>query len=153
MHYTNPKPQRSTRTILFVALALIALAGIIYMKYATDSRKADATAAYTDSAAAHIAIPDTTVDPTLRLAPEVDSVTAMPADTLLGKDKRSPFEAGYEDGYAAGCDDGATHQERATYDETNNFRNPRESRLYVDGYREGYAKGFADGQEGKQFNI
>ena len=54
MNYNNPKPQRSTRTILFVALALIALAGIIYMKYATDSRKADATAAYTDSAAAHI---------------------------------------------------------------------------------------------------
>ena len=42
MNYNNPKPQRSTRTILFVALALIALAGIIYMKYATDSRKADA---------------------------------------------------------------------------------------------------------------
>lgn len=153
MNYNNPKPQNSQRTMLFAALALLALAGIIYMKYATDSRKADSSAALADPTTAHVAIPDTTVDPALHLAPEVDSVAAMPADTLLGKDKRSPFEAGYEDGYAAGCDDGAAHQERATYDETNNFRNPRESSLYVDGYREGYAKGFADGLEGKQFNI
>ena len=69
------------------------------------------------------------------------------------KDKRNPYEAGYDDGYAAGCDDGAAGTDHASYDETNNFALPAEKQNYVKGYREGYAKGYDDGRQGKQFNI
>ena len=62
-------------------------------------------------------------------------------------------EAGYEDGYAAGCDDGANDTPRATYDETNNFVGRKERQDYVRGYREGYAVGLEDGVSEQQFGI
>lgn len=64
-----------------------------------------------------------------------------------------PYEAGYEDGYAAGCDDGVAGQNGMSYDDENTFRRQDDSREYIRGYKDGYTKGYDDGQEGKQFNI
>ena len=46
-----------------------------------------------------VAVPDTTVSPDVMPITPDTVVTYVLADTLLGKDKRDPYEAGYEDGY------------------------------------------------------
>ena len=126
---------------------------MVYMKKSSTGQKLLSTPLQADTASRRIAIPDTTVAPDL-LPPTADSLdfSVLP-DTLLGKDKRNPYEAGYEDGYGAGCDDGAVGTHRASYDETSNFHTQVEKQNYTKGYREGYAKGYDDGSNGKQFNI
>ena len=100
-----------------------------------------------------MAVPDTTVAPDiLPAAPDTAAPSVLP-DTLLGKDRRDPYEAGYEDGYGSGSDDGAARQPRASYDETSSFRSAREKQKYAEGYAEGYAKGYEDGEQKRQFNI
>jgi len=98
-----------------------------------------------------MAVPDTTISPDVLPAEPETILVAMP-DTI-GKDKRPAAEAGYEDGYLSGMDDGATGNERATYDETNSFPTQRERDAYVENYRKGYADGLEDGKNGRQFNI
>lgn len=153
-HNNNPITQNRKRTLLFVVVCALVVLGIIYMKKSTVDHAPLPGAEDPATVANHpVAVPDTSVDPTV-MPPVADTManTQLP-DTILGRDKRSPYEAGYEDGYAAGCDDGAAGQEKATYDESSNFATAAERQTYAGGYREGYAKGFDDGKQGKQFNI
>ncbi len=154
MNYNNNKPPRANgrNIILFVLVAALVSMGIIYMKRSSAEQKTLAAPAAAGQQQ-QIAVPDTTTEPgSVPLTPDTVQPTALP-DTILGKDKRNPYEAGNEDGYAAGCDDGAAGNERASYDETNNFATAAEKQRYAQGYREGYQKGFEDGKQGKQFNI
>lgn len=148
-----PNSRQTRKVLAFVLFCLVIVGGIVYMKRTTtsgDTLEADPTD--TDSGHA-VAVPDTTAAPGT-LPAEVDTVVpSVLPDTLLGRDKRPPYEAGYEDGYSTGCDDGAAKQEHAGYDESNNFNTPADREAYVRGYREGYAKGYEDGMSGKQFNI
>lgn len=145
--------QNRKRTLLFILVCAVVVVGILYMKKSTSDHQNLPADADTTGAGHQVAVPDTSVDPTvLPATPDTVTPTALP-DTILGRDKRSPYEAGYEDGYATGCDDGATGQEKATYDESSNFATEAERQTYAGGYREGYAKGFEDGKQGKQFNI
>ncbi len=154
MNYNNSKDPKANgkKIVLLVVVALLVSAGIVYMKRSAGEQK---TLDMTTSAAQsrQVAVPDTTTEPgTVPQTPDTVQPAALP-DTLLGKDKRDPYEAGNEDGYAAGCDDGAAGHERVSYDETNNFATSAEKQRYAQGYREGYQKGFEDGKLGKQFNI
>ena len=154
MNYNNSsQPRNRWRVILFIIGCLLVVCGIVYMKKSSTGQKLLSTPLQADTTSRRIAIPDTTVAPDL-LPPTADSLdfSVLP-DTLLGKDKRNPYEAGYEDGYGAGCDDGAVGTHRASYDETSNFHTQVEKQNYTKGYREGYAKGYDDGSNGKQFNI
>lgn len=153
---TNNKPSRAQgrwKTFLTLLCSVFIVSGIVYMKYSSSAQKNTQENAVPQVKDRKVAIPDTTADLSA-LPPATDTVEhyVLP-DTLLGRDKRSPYEAGYEDGYEAGCDDGALGQDRASYDETSNFRTEAERQTYAEGYREGYETGYEDGKAGKQFNI
>lgn len=153
MNYNNnPESQNRRRMVIILIACLLIVVGIVYMKQSTAEQK-PLGSPDAGGDGSPVAVPDTTADPAA-LPPTADTtVVSQLPDTLLGKDKRDPYEAGYEDGYASGCDDGAAGAERASYDETNSFRSEADRRNYVDGYREGYTKGYEDGRQGRQFNI
>lgn len=153
MNYNeNKQSQKQWRVAVILIVALLIVGGIIYLKR-SSSVPSEQGAPNGSSPSSSVAVPDTTVEP--GVLPQVgDSVeVSVLPDTLLGKDHRNPYEAGYEDGYATGCDDGAAGTERASYDETSYFRTQTERNNYARGYREGYEKGYADGTQGNQFNI
>ncbi len=149
-NYNKPK---KTYTFLLLSTGLLCIGAIIWLKLAGDKRTAsdgNMTAMPHDSSST-VVVPDTTIDAGT-LPSSSDSFAVAPTDSI-GKDRRPPYEAGDEDGYLAGMDDGATHTPRASYDESNGFKTIDERTAYVRGYREGYAKGFEDGSKGRQFNI
>lgn len=138
------------RVILFLIVAIAVVVAIIYAKLASE-RPITGTSGEPDSLSAPIAVPDTsTLHTDLPIEPE--TITVSLPDTL-DRDTRPPYEAGYEDGYLNGMDDGAENKRNATYDETSHFPSQGERAGYVQGYRDGYAKGFDDGLNKRQFNI
>lgn len=149
-NYNKPKKKY---TVLLICFGLLCIGAIIWLKLAGDKRTSsgrDIPVAPQDSSNA-VVVPDTSIDAgTLSSSP--DSFDVAPPDSI-GKDRRPSFEAGDEDGYLAGMDDGAAHTPQASYDESNSFKTIDERAAYVRGYREGYAKGFEDGSKGRQFNI
>lgn len=151
-HNNTPQPNR-VKPFLVLLAGLLVVLGIIYMKRSSSDGKGLDVDVAADSTSRQVAVPDTTTDPSAMPA-EPDTVEhyVLP-DTIIGRDKRQPYEAGYEDGYSAGCDDGAVGQENETYDESNDFATQAAQQEYVRGYREGYAQGYDDGRQGKQFNI
>lgn len=146
------KPKKKY-TFLLICFGLLCIGAIIWLKLAGDKRTSsgrDIPVAPPDSSNA-VVVPDTSIDAGT-LSSSTDSFAVSPPDSI-GKDRRPPFEAGDEDGYLAGMDDGAAHTPQASYDESNSFKTIDERAAYVRGYREGYAKGFEDGSKGRQFNI
>ena len=134
----NPSSDRNEtiiRSILFIAVVLLAVGIIIFLKRSSDVPLTPEGFAARDSAQ-RMATPDTTVAPTEDF-PSSDTNTAQPTDTV-SMDLRLPSDAGYEDGYFAGLQDGLDDMERASYDDTSKF--PTEAQ------RRNYAQGFADGQ-------
>ncbi len=133
------------RRALILLLGIMATLGIILLKRTVNRQHALPLPSETV-----IAIPDTTLSTPL---------PALPADTTpyrtdsFAIDHRPPYEAGYEDGYFNGMDDGSQKDLNATYDESSTFPAEHERTTYTVGYREGYRKGFSDGSAGKQFNI
>lgn len=156
MNYNHmPHPHHRRRTLLMLVLTVAIVLVIVYLKQSASREKTLRTANGLPATAATrpVAVPDTTVAPDiLPAAPDTAAPSVLP-DTLLGKDRRDPYEAGYEDGYGSGSDDGAARQPRASYDETSSFRSAREKQKYAEGYAEGYAKGYEDGEQKRQFNI
>ena len=152
MNYNNKQDKKRWKIVLVALLCIVAVGLTVILKTSTRETKNLHAVGEPDSTELKVAIPDTSADSTL-LPSSTDSVyTALP-DTLLGRDKRNPYEGGYEDGYAAGCDDGAANAKNASYDEECSYAKTADRERYVKGYREGYAKGYDDGQHGKQFNI
>ena len=149
-NYNKPKKKY---TLLLISFGLLCIGAIIWLKLLGDKRTSsdrDIPVAPQDSSNV-VAVPDTSIEVgTLPSSPDIFDVATPDS---IGKDRRPPFEAGDEDGYLAGMDDGAAHTPRASYDESNSFKTIDERAAYVRGYREGYAKGFEDGSKGRQFNI
>lgn len=154
MNYNKlPQTENRWKVVSILLFCILIVIGIIYMKHTSGEQRQLVAPGSVDTSSQQIAVPDTTIDPDI-LPATPDTVQASQlSDTLLGKDKRSPYEAGYDDGYATGCDDGAASTDHANYDDTNSFATSAEKQQYVRGYREGYAKGYDDGRQGKQFNI
>lgn len=149
---TSSNPQNKGHYFIWLILIAALAVGIVFLKKTgADDRNLRREKKSVDTAS--VARPDTTLDSGVVLPPVNDTVMSPLPDTLLGRDRRNPYEAGYEDGYAAGCDDGANDTPRATYDETNNFVGRKERQDYVRGYREGYAVGLEDGVSEQQFGI
>lgn len=143
---TNPTPDRNEtiiRSILFIAVVLIAVAVIVYLKRSTDVPLTPEGIAARDSVQ-RMASPDTTSTPAEN-APTLDSTTEQASDTVA-VDQRLPSDAGYEDGYFAGLQDGLDDMERASYDDSSKFPTAEQRSNYTDAYKRGYAQGFADGQ-------
>lgn len=143
-------PDNRLRSLLFLLLGIAVTLAIIFLKKASEKTADDSSDSIRPETSSP-SVPDTTMDTAFLTAPAETISIALP-DTI-GKDKRPAAEAGFEDGYLSGMDDGAVGEERASYDESNNFPTRTEREAYVKGYREGYAKGFEDGSKGKQFNI
>ena len=149
---TSSNPQNKGHYFIWLILIAVLAVGIVFLKkMGGDDRNLRREKKSVDTAS--VARPDTTLDSGVVLPPVNDTVMSPLPDTLLGRDRRNPYEAGYEDGYAAGCDHGANDTPRATYDETNNFVGRKERQDYVRGYREGYAVGLEDGVSEQQFGI
>lgn len=143
---TNPTPDRNEtiiRSILFIAVVIIAVAVIVYLKHSTDVPLTPEGIAARDSVQ-RMASPDTTSTPAEN-APTLDSTTEQASDTV-SMDQRLPSDAGYEDGYFAGLQDGLDDMERASYDDSSKFPTAEQRSNYTDAYKRGYAQGFADGQ-------
>lgn len=143
---TNPTPDRNEtiiRSILFIAVVIIAVAVIVYLKRSTDVPLTPEGIAARDSVQ-RMASPDTTSTPAEN-APTLDSTTEQASDTV-SVDQRLPSDAGYEDGYFAGLQDGLDDMERASYDDSSKFPTAEQRSNYTDAYKRGYAQGFADGQ-------
>ena len=97
----NPSSDRNEtiiRSILFIAVVLLAVGIIIFLKRSSDVPLTPEGFAARDSAQ-RMATPDTTVAPTEDF-PSSDTNTAQPTDTV-SMDLRLPSDAGYEDGYFA----------------------------------------------------
>ena len=152
MNYNKMQENNRWKMVLILALCFLAVGATIYLKMSTGEAKNLRAPGEKDSSLMQVAVPDTTVDPTV-MPTTTDTVTSVLSDTILGRDKRDPYDGGYEDGYAAGCDDGASNANRASYDEESSYQQETDRQKYTEGYREGYSKGFEDGKQGKQFNI
>lgn len=154
MNYNRlPQTQNKWKVVSILLFCILIVIGIIYMKHSSGEQRQLIAPGAPDTTQPQIAVPDTSIDPdVLPQTPDTVQPSQL-SDTLLGKDKRNPYEAGYDDGYANGCDDGAAGTEHATYDDSNSFSTSAEKQQYVRGYREGYSKGYEDGRQGKQFNI
>lgn len=150
----NSSPGKSRmRTLATLVIVLLCAASIIWFKSQSKTGLPPQPSDGDGKANPAVAIPDTTIDSAyLHVTPDTLAHSEV-SDTLIGHDRRPPYEAGYEDGYAAGCDDGAAHTEKASYDETSNFARRDDRADYTRGYREGYSKGYEDGRSGKQFGI
>lgn len=137
--------QTVLRSLLFVALLLLAAGLIVFLKRSTDVPLTPDDMARRDSVR-RMATPDTAVDHSLPVAaPDTVAPDAAP-DT---EDTRDPATAGYDDGYTCGLNDGINDDERAFYDESSQYPSAADRRSYADAYRRGYAAGFADGQRHK----
>lgn len=153
MNHNHPQNRNNRwRNLSLVLLSLLIVGGIVYMKQTSNAEKTWNSTPIHDTIYQQVAIPDTTLAP--ETVPAADTIPpyTLP-DTVLGRDPRNPYEAGYEDGYAAGCDDGAVRTPNATYDESSSFRTASERQNYAKGYAEGYDKGYHDGENNRQFNI
>lgn len=142
----NPTPDRNEtiiRSVLFIAVVLLAVGIIVYLKRSTDVPLTPEGMAARDSVQ-RMASPDTTTAPA-ESAPTLDSTTEQPTDTV-SVDQRLPSDAGYEDGYFAGLQDGLDDMERASYDDSSKFPTAEQRSNYTDAYKRGYAQGFTDGQ-------
>ena len=142
------------KNILLALLCLAAVVTIILLKIG------DTGGTHANKAAAKrtvpVAVPDTTLPSSVKsdsAAYGGNAAQLLPDSLLVEKDRRPAYEAGYEDGYLAGLDDGAASAPQASYDETSTFPSAAERNRYAEGYREGYAEGFENGKAGKQFNI
>ncbi len=143
---TSNNAHTNLRRLLIIVLGIMASLGIVLLKRSVNHL-------HTLPAVAEpvIARPDTTLTTPLPvLSPDTASVYRTDS---LGIDRRPPYEAGYEDGYFSGMDDGSQDELNATYDESSTFPEENERNTYAVGYREGYKKGFSDGKSGNQFNI
>ena len=143
---TNPTPDRNEtiiRSVLFIAVVLLAVGIIVYLKRSTDVPLTPEGMAARDSVQ-RMASPDTTTAPAEN-APTLDTTTEQSTDTV-SVDQRLPSDAGYEDGYFAGLQDGLDDMERASYDDSSKFPTAEQRSNYTDSYKRGYAQGFADGQ-------
>lgn len=137
------------RAVLFIVIVLIAIGLIGFLKRSTDVPLTPEHAARRDSLS-RMAKPDTTFTPD-----EDTSIQTSPYPTTtdsVSMDLRVPSDAGYQDGYYAGLQDGISGDERASYDETSQFPTPAQRRNYAEAYRRGYLQGFADGQEGREYD-
>lgn len=144
------------RSFLFVLIVLGAVALIVYMKRSTDQPLTPEQVTLRDSLQ-RIATPDTTLSPednadshAPALTPSPDSSPTAPDSLDTSMDVRSPTDAGYEDGYFTGLDDGISGRERFSYDESSQFPTPAQRRNYTEAYRRGYEQGFRDGQGRKK---
>lgn len=142
----NPQSDRNEtiiRSILFLAVVLVAIGIIIFLKRSSDIPLTPEGFAARDSAR-RMATPDTTAAPSEEY-PNTNTLPAEETDTV-GVDQRIPSDAGYQDGYYTGLQDGIDDMERASYDDSSQFPTPAQRRNYADAYKRGYAQGFADGQ-------
>ena len=152
MNYNKSQKPNKSRVVLVLCISVAVVIAIIYMKHSSADQK-QLVAPRVSTSNQPVAMPDTTIDPSIMPAsPETVQVTQLP-DTILGKDTRNPYEAGYDDGYAAGCDDGALNSDNESYDDSNTFSSTADKQNYSRGYKEGYEQGLEDGKQGKQFNI
>lgn len=152
-NHNTSAPNNRWKIVSLILFCLLAVVSIVYMKHSSATQKQLVSPDAPNAPQQQIAVPDTTVDPgILPQTPDTIVPSQLP-DTILGRDKRNPYEAGYDDGYNTGCDDGAANTDHANYDDSSTFASSTEKANYARGYREGYAKGFEDGREGKQFNI
>ena len=143
---TNPTPDRNEtiiRSVLFIAVVLLAVGIIVYLKRSTDVPLTPEGMAARDSVQ-RMASPDTTTAPAEN-APTLDTTTEQSTDTV-SVDQRLPSDAGYEDGYLSGLQDELDDMERASYDDSSKFPTAEQRSNYTDAYKRGYAQGFADGQ-------
>ncbi len=153
MNYNKKGQNNRQRIALVIIIGGLLTAGIVFLKTTTQTTAEKTADTNNANKETQVAIPDTTADTSsLPPAPDTVAVSALP-DSILGRDKRGPYEAGYEDGYATGCDDGAADTKDAGYDDSSTFSSSSDRATYARGYQEGYAKGFEDGRDGKQFNI
>ena len=136
---------------LFLVFAALLIAGIVALKMAADPTATEAEGDASGRRQSLMARPDTSVAADAAV-PESETF-ASPADSL-SVDTRPCADAGYEDGYLQGMDDGALGLERGEgYDDSSAFPARRQREEYAAAYREGYANGYADGRAGRQFNI
>ncbi|MBR1387115.1 MAG: hypothetical protein IJ553_01720 [Alloprevotella sp.] len=143
------KPHSPIYLFLLVLLLTAAILwAIVLLKTSTDAVKQ--LPAYS-AQEAPIVVPDTSLEP--QALPIVADTAATIEPEPAERDMRAPYEAGYEDGYIIGLDDGAAHDEFRLYDEDSSFPTQQERDTYKRGYRDGYHKGFADGEAGKHFGI
>ena len=135
--------QTLIRSLLFVALLLVAGGLIFYLKRSTDVPLTPDGLAGRDSIR-HMAVPDTAERaPT---APAEETTPANSGGETPDVAERDPAAAGYDDGYLCGNTDGMNNDERAGYDESSQYPSAADRQTYAAAYRRGYAAGFADGR-------
>ena len=134
----NPSSDRNEtiiRSILFIAVVLLAVGIIIFLKHSSDVPLTPEGFAARDSIQ-RMATPDTTTAP-IEDFTSTDTDSSLPTDTV-SMDLRLPSDAGYEDGYFAGLQDGLDDMERASYDDTSKVPTEAQRRNYNEAAKGGY---------------
>ncbi len=141
----------NNRTKVFIGIGVLIAVAIILLK--TLSNKPAPGPVASDSTNVITASPELPTDESSEAANPTDSLPAVIASDTIGVDSRPPYEAGNEDGYNNGLDDGHAKKYKLSYDESNAFKKRNDARKYIEGYREGYEKGYKDGVQGNEFNL
>ena len=148
---TNERRESIIRAVIFGLIALTAVSLIAFLKRSSDIPLTPEGIAHRDSIS-RFAIPDTTETP--EATPSLAPAETYPApDDSISVDTRIPSDAGYQDGYFAGLEDGLADKERYSYDESSQFPTAAQRRNYAAAYRRGYQQGFNDGQAGQIENA
>lgn len=134
------------RAILFILVGIGAATLIIYLKQASDIPLTPEGIAHRDSIQ-RMATPDTMGTPGIE-ENDTYEVPASETDTV-STDLRVPSDAGYEDGYYAGLDDGINDDPKGSYDPSSQFPTQGQRNSYADAYKRGYTAGYQDGQNGE----
>lgn len=157
--HSTQRPQHDYTALmrsLFIITVIAASAAIIfYLKSATSG---PLTPQANDLNSQLVAHPDTSVADDSSVNATTPAKTAAadtgadvtPTDSI---DTRSPYDAGYEDGYNTGYFDGTRGEERLTYDESSTYAAVADQQTYRTAYQQGYKVGFSAGLNGKPFSI
>ena len=142
------------QTVLIIACCAAAITGIVILKTASDERSTAMIAARnylhqkknskTDSLL-NVAVPDTIGDASA--LPFVPDTIPPALPDSIGKDIRPVENAGEEDGYIAGYDDGILDRRNHRFDDSSTFKSAAERNAYAKGYAKGYNNGFAEAKE------
>ena len=94
MNYNKlPQSQNRWKIISIVLFCILIVIGIIYMKQSSGEQRQLTAPGSADSSQSQVAVPDTSVDPDVLPSTPDTVITSQLPDTLLGKDKRNPYEA------------------------------------------------------------
>lgn len=138
------------RSFIFILILVLATGLIVFLKGNDNTPLPPQSGNLQQENTPSFVQPDTTndfeTDTKINTIP-IETDSKIDSDTIT-LDLREPADAGFEDGYYAGLQDGIEGEDHASYDESSQFPKPVQRQAYTNAYRQGYKVGYEDGING-----